>query len=89
MTLGHLYYICCALANDKLSRKEKRQLHKAYFSLFANKQFNKVLMRVLAQDTMLHITPDEAVSNKFKAIQARTNITKLPDEMLLRRRTGG
>lgn len=77
MTLGHLYYICCALANDKLSRKEKRQLHKAYFSLFANKQFNKVLMRVLAQDTMLHITPDEAVSNKFKAIQARTNITKL------------
>lgn len=77
LTLGNLYYICCALANEKLSRSEKRQLHKDYFRLFADKQFNKVLMRVLAQDTILHITPEEASSNKFKAIQARRNITKL------------
>lgn len=77
LTLGNLYYICCALANEKLSRSEKRQLHKEYFRLFANKQFNKVLMHVLAQDSILHITPEEASSNKFKAIQVRSNITKL------------
>lgn len=77
LTLGNLYYICCALANEKLSRSEKRQLHKEYFRLFANKQFNKVLMHVLADDPILHITPEEATANKFKAIQVRSNITKL------------
>lgn len=77
LTLGHLYYICCALANDKLSRGEKRQLHKEYFRLFANKRFNKVLTRVLAQDSILHLTPEEATANKFKAIQVRNNITRL------------
>lgn len=76
LTLGNLYYICCALANDKLSRRERRQLHKDYFRLFANKQFNKILKRVLAQDTILHITPEEASANKFKAIQVRNNITR-------------
>lgn len=79
MTLGHLYYICCALANENLSRSEKRQLHKSYFRLFANKQFNKVLMRILAQDSILHITPEQASANKFKAIQTRNNITRLLD----------
>lgn len=76
MTLGHLYYICCALANDKLSRREKRELHRDYFDLFANKQFNKVLMRIFANDTILHLTPEEAKSNHFKALQIRNNIKK-------------
>ena len=70
---------CCALANENLSRSEKRQLHKSYFRLFANKQFNKVLMRILAQDSILHITPEQASANKFKAIQTRNNITRLLD----------
>lgn len=85
-TLGHLYYICCALANEKLTRREKRELHKAYFSLFADKQFNKVLMKLLEQDTMLQLSPWEASANHFKAIQIRQNITKLLDDRAIRDR---
>lgn len=77
LTLGNLYYICCALANDELSRSERRQLHKEYFRLFSHRRFNKVLMRVFAQDSILHITPEEAAASKIKAIQARNKITKL------------
>lgn len=73
-TLAHLYYICCALANDKLTRREKKQLHQAYFKLFADKEFNKILMRLFEHDTMLHLTPAEAGSNKIKAIQVRNFI---------------
>lgn len=80
MTLGHLYYICCALANEKLTRKEKSQLQQAYFDLFANKQFNKIIMRVLQHDEALRLTPEEAGSNKFKARQIRGNITKMLDD---------
>lgn len=84
MTLGHLYYICCALANDKLSRREKRELHRDYFDLFANKQFNKVLMRLFANDTILHLTPEEARSNHFKALQIRNNIKEALDNRSVR-----
>ncbi len=84
MTLGNLYYICCALANDKLSRSEKRKLHQAYFELFAHKAFNKVLMRVFAQDTSLHLTPEEASSGKIKAIQLRNKIKDALDNRAIR-----
>ena len=84
MTLGNLYYICCALDSDKLSRSEKRQLHQAYFALFAHKAFNKVLMRVFAQDTSLHLTPEEASSGKIKAIQLRRKIKNTLDNRAIR-----
>ncbi len=76
VTLGKLYYICCALANEKISRSERRQLEQDYFALFAHKQFNKILTRVLAQDAALCLTPEEASSNKFKALKVRNNIRK-------------
>ena len=76
MTLGNLYYICTALENEKLSRREKRELFSAYFALFAHKQFNKILLRIFAQDTILHITPEEAGSNKIKALKIRNDIKK-------------
>ena len=79
MTLGNLYYIVCALSNDKISRQEKRELQQRYFKLFANKQFNNVLMRIFAKDTMLHLTPDEATANNFKALKLRDNIKKILD----------
>lgn len=77
LTLGHLYYICCALANEKLTNAERRKLYQAYFNLFANKQFNQVLMRIFANDTMLHLTPQEAGSNHLKSLKIRNNIKKL------------
>lgn len=84
LTLARLYYICCALANEKLSHKEKKQLQQDYFSLFANKAFNKILMRVLEQDTYLHINPEEASSNKLKSINVRNSIKKYLDERTTR-----
>lgn len=80
MTLGHLYYICCALANEKLSRNEKRHLQQAYINLFANEQFNKVLRRVLHDDEALRLTPKEAVSRNFKARQLRSNIKEMLED---------
>lgn len=74
LTLARLYYICCALANEKLTLEQKRQLQKEYFSLFASKSFNKILLRILEQDTFLHISPKEASSNHPKSIQVRNNI---------------
>lgn len=76
VTLGNLYYICCALANEKISRSERRQLEQEYFALFAHKHFNKILTRVLAQDAALCLSPEEASSNKFKALKVRNNIRK-------------
>lgn len=76
-TLGNLYYICCALANEKISRSERRRLEQDYFRLFAHKQFNKILTQILDNDTALCLTPEEASSNKFKALKARNNIKKL------------
>ncbi|MBO5684601.1 MAG: hypothetical protein J6R92_06595 [Akkermansia sp.] len=80
LTLARLYYICCALANEKLSRKEKEHLLQDYFSLFANKAFNKILCRILEQDTYLHITPEEAAASTQKSRKMRNTIKKYLDE---------
>lgn len=84
LTLANLYYICCALANPKLSIKQKKQLQQEYFSLFASKQFNKILLRVLEKETVLHITPQEAASSHLKALQVRNNIKKMLNERSVR-----
>lgn len=79
MTLGNLYYIGNALANDKLTRSEKKHLHQTYFSLFANKNFNSILKRILPPDTGLYLTPLEATANKIKALKIRNQIKKQLD----------
>ena len=76
LTLARLYYICNALANDKLSHAQRKQLHQDYFALFASRSFNEILIRILAQDTFLHITPEEASSDNQKAKRIRNNIAK-------------
>lgn len=76
MTLGNLYYICNAIANEKLTRSEKRHLHQEYFRLFANKNFNTILQRILPAETGLYLTPQDATANKIKAIKLRNQIKK-------------
>ena len=76
LTLARLYHICNALANDKLTRGQKRQLQQEYFNLFASKAFNEILHRVLVQDTFLHLTPEEAREDNQKSRKIRNNITK-------------
>ena len=84
LTLAKLYYICCAMANPKLSIKQRKLLQQEYFSLFANKQFNKILLRVLEKETFLHITPQEASSSHFKALHIRNNIKQKLNERAIR-----
>lgn len=79
MTLGNLYYICSALANNKLTRSEKKHLQQAYFSLFAHEKFNNILQRILPAETGLYMTPQEATSNKIKALKLRNQIKKQLD----------
>lgn len=76
LTLARLYHICNALANDKLTHAQRKQLHQDYFSLFASKSFNDILLRILAQDTFLHLSPEEACADNQKARRIRNNITK-------------
>lgn len=73
-TLARLYYICSALDNEKLSMLKQKQLLQDYFSLFANKNFNRILTRILEKETYLHLKPEQATSKHFKAIQLRNNI---------------
>ncbi|MBR5194599.1 MAG: hypothetical protein IKW48_00500 [Akkermansia sp.] len=84
LTLARLYHICNALANDKLTREQKKQLHQDYFALFASKSFNAILVRILAQDTFLHISPEEASADNQKSRKARNNIIKYLNDRQVR-----
>ena len=75
--IAQLYYIACALANDKLSKREANHLYQAYFQLFADKQFNPVLNRLFAQDAALRLTPEEATQKTLRCQDTRNRIKSL------------
>lgn len=86
LTLAQLYYIVCALANEKLSRGERRHLMQSYFNLFSDRVNNKVLNQLFAQDTALKLTREEAAAKSLKAAQARRSVTRMLEERNVRDR---
>ena len=86
LTLGNLYYIVCALANDKLTRSERNYLHDVYFQLFADRINNKILAQILAQDKALYLTREEATERGLKAVKARRSVGRMLDERQVRDR---
>lgn len=86
LTLANLYYIVCALANDKLTRGERRHLMQNYFNLFSDRANNKVLNKIFAQDPALQMTREEATARSLKAVQARRSVTKMLEERPVRDR---
>ena len=77
LTLANLYYIVCALANDKLSRKERNALLQQYFQLFSDRKNNAILNKIFAQDTALQLTFDEATKKSIKDVKARRSVSKM------------
>lgn len=77
LTLANLYYIVCALANDKLSRSERSALQQQYFQLFSDRKNNKVLNQIFAQDTALQLTFEEATQKNIKGVKARRSVSKM------------
>jgi hypothetical protein len=77
LTLANLYYIVCALANDKLGRSERNALLQQYFQLFADRKNNKILNQIFAQDTALQLTFEEATKKSIKGVKARRSVSKM------------
>ena len=77
LTLANLYYIVCAMANDKLSRSERSTLQQQYFQLFADKKNNKVLNQIFAQDTALQLSFEEASQKSLKGVKARRSVSRM------------
>ncbi len=86
LTLANLYYIVCAMANDKLTRSERSSLQQQYFQLFADKKNNKVLNQIFAQDTALKLTFEEATAKNLKGVRARRSVSKMLDTRQVRDR---
>lgn len=74
LTLANLYYITCALANNKLSTREKRELYQQYFNLFAHQQFHIILSRIIPKDSAVYLTKGQASSKHFKASRYRKSV---------------
>lgn len=86
LTLATLYYVTCALANEKLTSAERKSLHQMYYQLFADETNNGVLRKVLANDPELYVTPAEATGRGLKAVHARRRVTKMLAERKVRDR---
>ncbi len=84
MNLAHLYYISCALKPDKLSNKQRKHLFQEYCQLFADKDFNPILHKILEKDTAILLTRKEATSQKSKEIILRRNVSKMLEERQMR-----
>ncbi len=86
LTLGNLYYIVCALANEKLSSSERNFLLQSYYRLFADETNNEVLRKILEGDPALYLTPKEATGRGLKARNARKSMGKMLAERQVRDR---
>ena len=80
MCLAQLYYIICALSNERLQSGDAKRLHQAYFRLFAHKRFNKVLMRVFEHDPILQLPPQVASQHRIEHAYKRSHIKQLLGE---------